>query len=149
MAIVEALIDFGEDDGVGEEVFMDGQLHSPLTSLAAAMSLSDDRPQARSVVESLSREIEDHLDDARRGEILRSGLKIAIFGPPNAGKVRTGTAMRVSQSRLVAEELTSGAVLFAELPRTEGRSNSLGLTRNNQRRRVCLHRCQGRQGRPQ
>lgn len=26
------------------------------------------------------------LSDYRRGEILRSGIKLAIFGPPNAGK---------------------------------------------------------------
>lgn len=30
--------------------------------------------------------IRSHLDDNRRGEILRSGIKLAIFGPPNAGK---------------------------------------------------------------
>lgn len=27
-----------------------------------------------------------HLSDNRRGEIIRSGIKLAIFGPPNAGK---------------------------------------------------------------
>jgi tRNA U34 5-carboxymethylaminomethyl modifying GTPase MnmE/TrmE len=27
-----------------------------------------------------------HLDDDRRGEILRSGIHLTIFGPPNAGK---------------------------------------------------------------
>jgi tRNA modification GTPase len=30
--------------------------------------------------------IESHLADARRGEIVRSGIKLSIFGPPNAGK---------------------------------------------------------------
>lgn len=27
-----------------------------------------------------------HLNDARRGEIIRSGIRVVIFGPPNAGK---------------------------------------------------------------
>ena len=27
-----------------------------------------------------------HLQNYKRGEILRSGVKLAIFGPPNAGK---------------------------------------------------------------
>lgn len=27
-----------------------------------------------------------HLSDNRRGEIMRSGIRLAIFGPPNAGK---------------------------------------------------------------
>ncbi len=31
-------------------------------------------------------ELQEHLDDKRRGEILRDGIKIAILGAPNAGK---------------------------------------------------------------
>ena len=34
----------------------------------------------------LSDEVTQHLDDKRRGERLRSGVRIAIIGPPNAGK---------------------------------------------------------------
>ena len=34
----------------------------------------------------ISGEIAAHLDDGRRGEILRGGVSIAIIGPPNAGK---------------------------------------------------------------
>ena len=37
-------------------------------------------------ISSLIDEITLHLDDARRGERLRSGFEIAIIGPPNAGK---------------------------------------------------------------
>ena len=37
-------------------------------------------------ISSLIDEISLHLDDGRRGERLRSGLAIAIIGPPNAGK---------------------------------------------------------------
>ena len=41
---------------------------------------------AREELAGLEKEIAAHLDDKRRGERLRSGLLIAIIGPPNAGK---------------------------------------------------------------
>lgn len=41
---------------------------------------------ARERVLDLHRTIQGHLSDSRRGEILRSGIRLAIFGPPNAGK---------------------------------------------------------------
>ena len=37
-------------------------------------------------VASLEKSISTHLDDSRRGEIVRDGYKIALLGPPNAGK---------------------------------------------------------------
>lgn len=40
----------------------------------------------RSNVQSVLGEIEDHLNDGRRGERLRSGVHVAILGAPNAGK---------------------------------------------------------------
>jgi len=59
----EAAIDFS-DDGIGEAEF------------AAA------RHQAMEI----SAEIQRHVDDAKRGESLREGLRLTILGPPNAGK---------------------------------------------------------------
>lgn len=41
---------------------------------------------ARAEVGRLEKEIARHLKDGRRGERLRSGLHIAIIGPPNSGK---------------------------------------------------------------
>ena len=41
---------------------------------------------ARIKVQELLNEINAHLDDDRKGERLRTGLKITIFGAPNAGK---------------------------------------------------------------
>ncbi|GAA5948951.1 hypothetical protein JCM21900_003149 [Sporobolomyces salmonicolor] len=64
MALVEALIDFGEDEGISAGVF----------------------EQAREKVIALRAQISRHLDDGRRGEIIRSGINLAIVGPPNAGK---------------------------------------------------------------
>lgn len=40
----------------------------------------------RGDVSALLVEIEKHLDDGRRGERLRTGVHVAIIGPPNAGK---------------------------------------------------------------
>jgi len=59
----EAAIDFS-DDGVGEAEF----------------------DAARSVAAQVGQQIRAHLDDAGRGEALREGVRLAIIGPPNAGK---------------------------------------------------------------
>ncbi|OSD01803.1 tRNA modification GTPase TrmE [Trametes coccinea BRFM310] len=64
MALVEALIDFGEGEDIEEGVY----------------------EQARERVERLRDTIAHHLADKRKGEIMRSGIRLAIFGPPNAGK---------------------------------------------------------------
>ncbi|KAF9224381.1 tRNA modification GTPase TrmE [Gyrodon lividus] len=69
---VEGFIDFGEDvDELGQEqMFEQGRFTA--------------RPCicAQEIIQS----IRLHLSDNRRGEILRAGIKLAIFGPPNAGK---------------------------------------------------------------
>ena len=59
----EAAIDFS-DDGVGEAEFA----------------------AARRVVQEIAEEIQQHMEDAGRGESLREGLRLTILGPPNAGK---------------------------------------------------------------
>jgi tRNA modification GTPase len=42
--------------------------------------------QVLPALRSLRREIDSHLHDRRRGERLRTGLEVALIGPPNAGK---------------------------------------------------------------
>jgi tRNA modification GTPase len=42
--------------------------------------------QANDMLAALRVELRQHLDDGRRGEILREGLHVAVIGPPNAGK---------------------------------------------------------------
>ncbi|KAG6836923.1 hypothetical protein H0H93_001289 [Arthromyces matolae] len=64
LANVEALIDFGEGEDIEEGVYDEAQR------------------RARTVLST----IQGHLADNRRGEIIRSGVRLAIFGPPNAGK---------------------------------------------------------------
>ena len=60
--------------------------------LEASIDFADEEIPADAVAESrqvlaeIAREIQAHLDDGRRGEILRDGLHVAVIGPPNAGK---------------------------------------------------------------
>ncbi|MEQ8698154.1 MAG: tRNA uridine-5-carboxymethylaminomethyl(34) synthesis GTPase MnmE [Bauldia litoralis] len=63
LAHVEAAIDFAEED-LPEDLIQ----------------------EVRPGVAALACEIGRHLDDNRRGEILRAGLSVAIVGAPNAGK---------------------------------------------------------------
>ncbi|GMF44691.1 unnamed protein product [Phytophthora fragariaefolia] len=65
LAYTDAMIDFGDDE-------------DDVTD--AAYEAAVDR------VRALADSIRGHLADGRRGEILRSGVQVAILGPPNAGK---------------------------------------------------------------
>ncbi|KAJ3512923.1 hypothetical protein NLJ89_g3247 [Agrocybe chaxingu] len=64
LAQVEALIDFGEGEDIEEGVY----------------------DRAKAEASTLLSQIQGHLADSRKGELVRSGIKMAIFGPPNAGK---------------------------------------------------------------
>lgn len=63
LAWAEAVIDFGEDEVPG----------------SAWIRVFED-------VRNLAHEMQQHLSDGQRGELIRDGLTIAIVGPPNAGK---------------------------------------------------------------
>ena len=80
MALVEALIDFGEGEDIEEGVYDQG-----LTDVCYSRRTAHD-VAARERVQKLRTTIAHHLSDNRRGEIMRSGVRLAIFGPPNAGK---------------------------------------------------------------
>jgi tRNA modification GTPase len=69
----------------------------------------DDMPQGVSValtggLKALHAEISAHLDDNRRGEILRDGLRIAIVGAPNAGKSSLLNALARRDAAIVSDE---------------------------------------------
>src|SRR3546814_2222058 len=55
------------------------------------------------VLDAVRGEIEAHLADGRRGERLRSGLQIAILGPPNAGKSSLLNALARRDAAIVSE----------------------------------------------
>lgn len=86
-ALIEALIDFGEDEGISEGVYEQGE--HPFAA-RRGRKFADARrcrnETARDKVVALSERIQKYLDDGRRGEIIRSGIHLAIVGPPNAGK---------------------------------------------------------------
>jgi tRNA modification GTPase len=80
LAKAEAAIDFS-DDGVGETEFS----------------------ASRKMAAGISGEIEKHLDDSGRGEALREGLRLAIVGPPNAGKSSLINALARRDIAIVSE----------------------------------------------
>ena len=67
LAHTEAVIDFGDDDR--EDDVSDATMYALLPR-----------------VQSLKNELTVHLRDGRRGELVRDGVRIALAGPPNAGK---------------------------------------------------------------
>ena len=67
LAHTEAVIDFGDDDR--EEDVNDSAMWTLLPK-----------------IKLLKEELMTHLTDGRKGEIIRDGLRIALAGPPNAGK---------------------------------------------------------------
>ena len=80
LALVEALIDFGEGEDIEEGVYDQGLSTVENHEWDAYSCIARER------VLSLRNTIQHHLSDNRRGEIMRSGIRLAIFGPPNAGK---------------------------------------------------------------
>jgi tRNA modification GTPase len=80
LARAEAAIDFS-DDGVGEREFT----------------------ASRAVASEITKQIQQHIDDSGRGEALREGLRLAIIGPPNAGKSSLINALARRDIAIVAE----------------------------------------------
>lgn len=68
------------------------RLRTALAHVEAAIDFADEdipldlEASVNGDVRALATEIKAHLDEGRRGERLRGGIEIAIFGPPNAGK---------------------------------------------------------------
>jgi tRNA modification GTPase len=82
LALMEAAIDFSDEGDVGDHTAR----------------------EARARVEALSAKIRRHLDDGRRGEILRDGFHVVIAGPPNVGKSSFLNAMVRREAAIVSEE---------------------------------------------
>lgn len=55
-------------------------------------------------IEGLLKDIKSHLNDGRRGERLRNGLKLAIVGAPNAGKSSMLNALARRDAAIVSPE---------------------------------------------
>ncbi|CAG8619775.1 16143_t:CDS:10 [Cetraspora pellucida] len=63
-ALIEAVIDFSEDENIEDGIFE--QVVARIKQILSMMI--------------------DHVNDGRRGEILRDGIHVTLFGPPNVGK---------------------------------------------------------------
>lgn len=58
---------------------------------------------SREALQAVLGEIQGHLRDGRRGEILREGLHVAVIGPPNAGKSSLVNALAQRDVAIVSE----------------------------------------------
>ncbi|MBC7769335.1 MAG: tRNA uridine-5-carboxymethylaminomethyl(34) synthesis GTPase MnmE [Phycisphaerales bacterium] len=79
-ALIEAEIDFPDEDLPGELLRRAGPL-----------------------LQALADDMAHHLDDAHRGERIRDGYRIAIIGPPNAGKSSLLNALAQREAAIVSE----------------------------------------------
>ena len=59
--------------------------------------------RSRGAMASIAGDIRAHLDDGRRGEILREGFQVAVIGPPNAGKSSLINALANRDVAIVSE----------------------------------------------
>ncbi|KLN60864.1 tRNA modification GTPase MnmE [Kiloniella spongiae] len=75
------LVEAWRDRLVRMLAYMEAEIDFPDEELEEGIS-----DQVKHNIEQLKADIKHHLDDSHRGERLRNGIKIAIVGPPNAGK---------------------------------------------------------------
>lgn len=87
------------------------QLIEALALSEAAIDFSDEgdvsdkaNETARAAAADLARALRQHLDDGRRGEILREGFHVVIAGPPNVGKSSLLNAMARREAAIVSDE---------------------------------------------
>ncbi|MFN3744358.1 MAG: tRNA uridine-5-carboxymethylaminomethyl(34) synthesis GTPase MnmE [Hyphomicrobiaceae bacterium] len=81
-ALLEAAIDFSDEGDIAE------------TTEASGIVIARD----------LARRIRSHLEDGRRGEIVREGFRIVIAGPPNVGKSSLMNALARRDVAIVSDE---------------------------------------------
>ncbi len=64
---------------------------------------ADTRDRTHAAIREILKEIQKHLGDSARGEVLREGLCLTVIGPPNAGKSSLVNALSCRDVAIVAE----------------------------------------------
>ena len=59
--------------------------------------------RSRAEIQEIIKQIQIHMDDSRRGEIVRDGFFLTVIGPPNAGKSSLINALAKRDVAIVAE----------------------------------------------
>jgi tRNA modification GTPase len=87
LAHAEAVIDFGDDEHLGsdDDMYFDND-NIETEDDALQRQQESVWGEVATKMKRLRQSMEKHLQDGRKGEIIREGVKIAILGPPNAGK---------------------------------------------------------------
>ena len=80
--LAEAAIDFSDEDDVAEDAMV----------------------RARGEAKALLAEIDGHLNDGHRGEIVRDGFSVVLAGPPNVGKSSVLNALARRDVAIVSPE---------------------------------------------
>ncbi|MGI9379654.1 MAG: tRNA uridine-5-carboxymethylaminomethyl(34) synthesis GTPase MnmE, partial [Methyloligellaceae bacterium] len=87
------------------------QLISALALMEAGLDFSDEEDvpaavlaEALPLVEDLRDQLQRHLADAHKGEILREGFRVVLAGPPNAGKSSLLNALARRDVAIVSDE---------------------------------------------
>src|SRR5277367_2053230 len=70
----EAIIDFGEDEGIEDEIYNDSTY------------LGDYADSVRQRVQDLLEAIQSHLTSSMKGSLLQTGIRTVLLGAANAGK---------------------------------------------------------------
>jgi len=100
-----------QHDGVLADLYEGwrARLIAALGRAEAAIDFSDDSvgegefAAARRAAAEITGEIQEHTNDAGRGESLREGLRLTILGPPNAGKSSLINALARRDVAIVSE----------------------------------------------
>jgi tRNA modification GTPase len=86
-----------------------GQLIRSAAWIEATIDFPDEEiPQdaldaSRGAIGDIANEMQSHLSDGRRGEILRDGFHVAVIGPPNAGKSSLVNALAQRDVAIVSD----------------------------------------------